>query len=174
MGKSKKSKKVAVAKRCSFIAMLFGIVSVAMFFRPVIAIRDSEVVFTGIQVSLGYSEKFLGVNIIYFDFSILNLLTYALALCGVIFALLSCLGKGKGLTYFIALVSFVVSTILFFMQVAVCVPNNGLEKLVGGLGSLLGQKVSVKDSLALSYGAIIGGVASAIATVSLLAKKFIK
>ena len=163
MAKKKKNNKAY-----AFMATLFGIVAVAMLFLPVVGIKDTDTVYKGMDVAFGLKESVFGGTVEIFSFSFMNLLTYVLVIGGIVFAILGAMGKGSAFADFISFGAFVVGAVFFFMQVAFCIPNSGLESLVGFFGG------DVKDSLTLAYGAIIGGVASALSALSFVAKKFLK
>lgn len=167
MAKKKKNNFGAIA---SILAVLLGLVAIVMIFLPSIGIKDSETTYKGLQVVFGYKEQTLLGEAEIFGFSFMNLLTYILAGAGVVFAILGYLGKGSKFASFIALCAFAVSAVFFFMQVAFCVPNKGLEDAVSGLGSLFGKDASVKDSLTLAVGSIISAICCILSALAMAYK----
>ncbi len=163
MAKKKRNNKLYAG-----ISVIFGIIALVTLFLPAIAIKETETTYRGIDLAFGLKkDTFLGTAEI-FAFSIMNLLTYLLVLAGIIFSLLGAKGKGNGFANFIAFGAFVAATVFFLLQVAFCVPNDGLTSIVGALGG------DVKDALTLTYGSFIGASASAIGALSFIAKKFLK
>lgn len=152
------------------LSALLGIVAVVMIFLPAIAIKDSDTTYTGLQVAFGYSPEVLGKKVEYFGFSFMNLLTYILVAVGVVFTVLGMFGKGSKFASFISAVAFIVAGVFFFLTVSYSVPNENLEKVVSGIGSLFGESASLKDSLTLAVGSIIGGICSALAGLVSLVK----
>lgn len=172
MAKNKKNKKISPI--ASLIAIVLGIIAIAMIFAPSIGIKDRDSTYTGLQIVFGYTEKTVFAEVIHFEFSFMNLLTYLLVAVGVVFVILGAMGKGSKLASFIALVAFAVSAVFFFMQVALSVPNEDLEVIVAGVGNLMGKDISVKDYLTLAVGSIIGAVCSILSALAMAYKVFVK
>ncbi len=158
---AKKKKNYRNGFIASAISVVLGIVAIVMLFLPAIAIKDTETTYSGLQIVFGYKEKTIFKDVVYFEFSFMNLLTYLLAIGGVVFAILGVMGKGSKFASFIALALFVLSAIFFFLQVAFCVPNKDLESIISGLSG-----ASLKDSLTLAVGSIIGGICSIICALA--------
>ncbi len=171
MAKKKNSKNNTLI---SALSVILGIVAIAMIFAPSIAIKNTEQTYSGLQIVFGFTEStFLG-KIEHFSFSFMNLITYLAVVMGIIFTILGALGKGSKFASFIAIVAFVVSAVLFFMQITLCAPNQEMEKIISGLGQLLGEKSSIKDSFVLAYGSIVSAVCSILAALVLTCKIFSK
>lgn len=161
-------RKSSVGKPLSFVAAVLGLVAVVMLFLPAIGIKDTDTTYTGLQITFGYKESLLGFEYTVFDFSFMNLLTYSLAVVGIVFSVLSAVGKGSKFAAFIAAAAFAVSGVFFFLSVSYTLPNEDASKIISFVGG------DIKDALTLAYGAIIGGVASLLAAVCNLGKIVLK
>ena len=164
MGKRKSN----LGKPLAFVAAVLGLAAVVMLFLPVIGIKDTDTTYTGLQITFGYKESLLGFEYTVFDFSFMNLLTYILAVVGIVFSVLSAVGKGSKFAAFIAAAAFAVSGVFFFLSVSYTLPNEDASKIISFVGG------DIKDALTLAYGAIIGGVASLLAAVCNLGKIVLK
>ncbi|MBO5714523.1 MAG: hypothetical protein J6R83_03760 [Clostridia bacterium] len=159
MAKKKKQK----TSYLPLLSAVLGVVSVIMIFLGAVnysavkGVTDLENVtsFTGLQVSLGYSEGEL-VSLKVLEFSIMNLLAYALALGGVILSVFSYLGKGNKFFAFISAGAFIVSAVFFFLAPTFVV----LPKIT----------LLVKENFSLALGSIIGLITSALAGLVSLAQ----
>lgn len=161
-------RKSNLGKPLSFVAAVLGLVAVVMLFLPAIGIKDTDTTYTGLQITFGYKESLLGFEYTVFDFSFMNLLTYILAVVGIVFSVLSAMGKGSKFAAFIAAAAFAVSGVFFFLSVSYTLPNEDASKIISFVGG------DIKDVLTLAYGAIIGGVASLLAAVCNLGKIVLK
>lgn len=161
-------RKSSVGKPLSFVAAVLGLVAVVMLFLPAIGIKDTDTTYTGLQITFGYKESLLGFEYTVFDFSFMNLLTYILAVVGIVFSVLSAMGKGSKFAAFIAAAAFAVSGVFFFLSVSYTLLNEDASKIISFVGG------DIKDALTLAYGAIIGGVASLLAAVCNLGKIVLK
>lgn len=165
-----KKKSIDFGKIAAMLSVLLGIVAIIMMFVPSVAIKDSESTYTGLQVTFGHKKN----DVTYFDFSFMNMLTYILVLVGILFAMLSILGKGSKFAAFISAAAFLVAGIFFFCEVAFCVPNKDMEGIISGIAGIFGEKASIKDSLTLGAGAIVGGIVSLLSTLGMGYKAFAK
>ena len=161
-------RKSSVGKPLSFVAAVLGLAAVVMLFLPAIGIKDTDTTYTGLQITFGYKESLLGFEYTVFNFSFMNLLTYILAVVGIVFSVLSAMGKGSKFAAFIAVAAFAVSGVFFFLSVSYTLPNEDASKIISFVGG------DIKDALTLAYGAIIGGVASLLAAVCNLGKIVLK
>ena len=161
-------RKSNLGKPLSFVAAVLGLAAVVMLFLPAIGIKDTDTTYTGLQITFGYKESLLGFEYTVFDFSFMNLLTYILAVVGIVFSVLSAVGKGSKFAAFIAAAAFAVSGVFFFLSVSYTLPNEDASKIISFVGG------DIKDVLTLAYGAIIGGVASLLAAVCNLGKIVLK
>lgn len=161
-------RKSNLGKPLSFVAAVLGLAAVAMLFLPAIGIKDTDTTYTGLQITFGYKDSLLGFEYTVFDFSFMNLLTYILAVVGIVFSVLSAMGKGSKFAAFIAAATFAVSGVFFFLSVSYTLPNEDASKIISFVGG------DIKDALTLAYGAIIGGVASLLAAVCNLGKIVLK
>lgn len=167
-------KKIDLGMIATLCAAVLGVVAIIMLALPAVKVIDSETAYKGTEIVFGLKKTELIVGeVVYFEFSFMNLLTYLLAIVGVVFIILGFLGKGGKFASFIATVAFLLAGIFFFLQVALCVPGEGIENFVSGIGGLLGKDGSVKDGLELGAGAIIGGICSILAAVASGYKAFI-
>ena len=161
-------RKSNLGKPLSFVAAVLGLAAVVMLFFPAIGIKDTDTTYTGLQITFGCKESLLGFEYTVFDFSFMNLLTYILAVVGIVFSVLSAVGKGSKFAAFIAAAAFAVSGVFFFLSVSYTLPNEDASKIISFIGG------DIKDALTLAYGAIIGGVASLLAAVCNLGKIVLK
>lgn len=161
-------RKSNLGKPLSFVAAVLGLAAVVMLFLPAIGIKDTDTTYTGLQITFGYKESLLGFEYTVFDFSFMNLLTYILAVVGIVFSVLSAMGKGSKFAAFIAVAAFAISGVFFFLSVSYTLPNEDASKIISFVGG------DIKDALTLAYGAIIGGVASLLAAVCNLGKIVLK
>ena len=171
MAKKKKSKNRGFI---SAISALLGIVAIIMIIVPAISVKDSETTYTGLQITLGYTESSLLGDVTHFEFSFMNVLAYLFALGGVVFVFLSALGKGSKFASFIAFIAFVASAIFFFMSIELCIPNKDIEKVISGLGGLFGTSTSIKDSFVLAFGTFVSAGCSILAGLIMAYKAFAK
>ena len=95
-------RKSNLGKPLAFVAAVLGLVAVVMLFLPAIGIKDTDTTYTGLQITFGCKESLLGFEYTVFDFSFMNLLTYILAVVGIVFSVLSAVGKGSKFAAFIA------------------------------------------------------------------------
>ena len=170
-----KKKKCDLGLIATFVAVLLGVVAVIMMFVPSVAVIDSDTVYKGTDMVFGLktTEPIIG-EVIYFEFSFMNLLTYILAIVGVVFTVLAFLGKGSKFAMLIATIAFVLAGIFFLLQVAFCVPGKDLEEFINGLGSFFGEEKSVKDSLKLGAGSIVGAICSFLSAIACVYKLLAK
>jgi hypothetical protein len=137
----------------SIVALLFGIVAVAMIFCPAINLDVGEGIenlafINGKEVVLGmeiYDEEAL-------EFSFMGLVTFALPALGCAFLYYADLKQNKGYANF-ALVCFLVGAICMF-----CLPS-----FVEFASSE--DTEELEDMLELGAGAIIGGISCAISAL---------
>lgn len=170
---AKKSKaKQSTGNLFTLIALLLSIASLIMLFLPAINVINSETTFKGSQVVFGYEEvtKVLGSTITtsILDFSFMNLLTYILVVVGTVLLIVNILGKGNDLTDLISIVALLVAGILFFLTVNFTMPY--LDELASKITTI----EEVRENYELGIGAILGGIFSILAAVSLVLKKVVK
>lgn len=172
MAKKKANKQINTI--VAFVAALLGLAAICMMFLPAVGIKETDTTYTGMQVAFGYTEvtkvPIIGTEIkaTIFNFSFMNMLTYILALVGVVFSILAALGKGSKFANFVAAAAFGVAGVFFFLTVQYSIPNEDLQKLFTFIGS------DIKNSLTLAYGAIVGGVLAFVAALANLVKLVIK
>ena len=161
-------RKSSLGKPLAFDPAVLGLAAVVMLFLPAIGIKDTDTTYTGLQITFGYKESLLGFEYTVFDFSFMNLLTYILAVVGIVFSVLSAMGKGSKFASFIAAAAFAVAGVFFFLSVSYTMPNEDASKIISAFGG------NIKDALTLAYGAIIGGVAALLAALCNLCKIVLK
>ena len=107
-----KRKKSNVGMMLSGLSVLLGLAAIIMLFLPAVAVKDTDTTYTGLQVTFGYSVDIpiLGEAEI-FKFSFMNLLAYILAAAGVVFAILSAMGKSGKFASFIAAAAWFMVTV---------------------------------------------------------------
>lgn len=162
---AKKKSGANISKICLALGLLLGVAAICMMF--VGGVTWGNTTYTGLQTAFGYTQE---TNLVLttakteiFAFSFMNLLTYILALVGVVMCLLNVLAhKSNSLFAFIGAASFIVSAVFFFLAPQFSIPM------------LLGSSVQGSVELALGIGSILGGVFSGIAGLSTLASCFVK
>lgn len=162
-----------ITKYLLAVAAVLGIVAVVMIFLPsLVAKEDTTEVYNGLKLVFGYSEtRQIGSSTItttYFEFSIMGLLTYLLAIAGIVFAVLGTLGKGSKFAALIAAAAFIVAGIFFFLQVSFLNVTDDVAKAWETFGYV------AADVFKLGAGAIIGGICSILAGVACVGKVVIK
>ena len=133
------------------LSLVLGLVSVVMIFLPAVnysTFKDVTDRLTGLEVIFGVRiVESLKAKV--FEFSIMYLLPYVLALGGLVVAVLSYLAGGNKLFAFISAGAFIASAVFFFLYPSFLI----LTKF-----SLL-----IKENFSLGIGSIIGGISSALA-----------
>ncbi len=171
----KKTGKISVGTIVAGIAILLGIAAIVMMFVPQLNYQSATGLvkgdpLNGMQITFGYSTEVLGSTVTKLDFSFMNLLTYILALVGIVFAVLALMGKLGKIAPIVAAAAFIVSGVFFFCAEQFMVVH------VGDLTGDAAQKVSdaFKELYTLGAGAIVGGILSILAGVSVGAKVLLK
>lgn len=158
----------ALKKYLPLIAAALGLIAVIMIFCPAIAGKETDSSYNGLKAVFGHSEKVLGKKVGVLDFSFMNLLTYVLAIAGIVCSVLAYRNPKNKLMSLIATVCFAVAAIFFFCTIAFTAISD--DMLMGGLV----KASDVKDGLELGIGAILGGVASILAAVASIAPVVLK
>lgn len=152
-------------------AVLFAVIAFLMLCAPAVGytVMGSEISYSGAQVTFGYTEvtEVLGheVRSEILSFSFANLLIYILLLAGIVFAVLSVLGKLEKVSPLISALCLLVAAILFFCSKNFCNPAN-IEN-----ADLVAE---FRNNLSLGAGAIVGGIFSLLACLAVGVSKFIK
>ncbi len=162
---AKKKSGVSISKICLALGLLLGVAAICMMF--VTSVEFKGLTYTGLQTAFGYTKEtdvlVATAKTEVFAFSFMNLLTYILALAGVVLCLLNMLAhKSSKLFAFVSAVAFIVSAVFFFLT-----PQFSIHMV-------LGKSVQGSVELALGIGSILGGVFSGIAGLSTLASCFVK
>lgn len=162
---AKKKSGVSISKICLALGLLLGVAAICMMF--VTSVEFKGLTYTGLQTAFGYTKEtdvlVATAKTEIFAFSFMNLLTYILALAGVVLCLLNMLAhKSSKLFAFVSAAAFIVSAVFFFLTPQFSIPM------------VLGKSVQGSVELALGIGSILGGVFSGIAGVSTLASCFVK
>ena len=156
----------------SIAGILLGLFAIITAFLPAIAIKDSDTTYTGLQLAFGVKESatILGntITAVIFEFSIMNLLTYAFLLGGVVFSVLSFINRGGKFASFIAMALTLVAGIFFFLTISFSLPGEGLKDLASLFGG------NVKESFVLAVGSIIGAITSLLSCACLSVRTFLK
>lgn len=162
---AKKKSGVSISKICLALGLLLGVAAICMMF--VTSVEFKGLTYTGLQTAFGYTKEtdvlVATAKTEVFAFSFMNLLTYILALAGVVLCLLNMLAhKSSKLFAFVSAAAFIVSAVFFFLTPQFSIPM------------VLGKSAQGSVELALGIGSILGGVFSGIAGVSTLASCFVK
>ena len=166
---AKRRKRSSAGLVLGAVAILAGIAAAAMLFLPAVAVKDSETTYTGLQIALGYSEKLPVIGAVaIFKFSFMNLLTYILAVAGVLFAVAGALGRGGKLLSFIAAAAFIASGVFFLLSPSFCIINDTVSSVITLFGG------NVAENLSLAVGSIVGAVAAFVAGAAQLIKVIAK
>lgn len=142
----------------SVAAIAFAAISLIALFLPTIVWKDSDKSYTGLQIAFGYKTKVLGSEIGVFKFSIMNVLTYVLAIGGIVLTLMNAKGKSK-LFSLLATACFVVSAVFFFSAIGFTVPASDYV-----------TNETLKKTFELGAGAIVGGICMILAAVCSVGK----
>ena len=162
-----KRKKSNVGMILSGLSVLLGLAAIIMLFLPAVAIKDTDTTYTGLQITFGYTTEGL-LSIEVFKFSFMNLLTYILAAAGVVFAILSAMGRSGKFASFIAAAAFIVSGVFFILAPSFLIANDAASTVIGWIGGDLGE------AFELAVGGIIGAVCAFLAGLLSLFKSFAK
>lgn len=154
-----KKTKLDLGLIATFVAAVLGVIAVISLFLPAIAIKDADTTYSGLQVVFGYTKKteLFGstVSTEILKFSFMNLLTFILAIVGVVFTVLGYLGKGSKFATLIATAAYLVAGIFFLLTISFTIPavdENLVEK--------------TKEFYSLGAGAIIGAVCSFLSAIA--------
>lgn len=152
-----KRKKSNVGMILSGLSVLLGLAAIIMLFLPAVAGKITGTTYTGLQITFGYTTEGL-FSIEVFKFSFMNLLTYILAAAGVVFAILSAMGRSGKFASFIAAAAFIVSGVFFILAPSF----------------LIGISENMEEAYELAVGGIIGAVCAFLAGLLSLFKSFAK
>ena len=152
-----KRKKSNVGMILSGLSVLLGLAAIIMLFLPAVAGKITGTTYTGLQITFGYTTEGL-LSIEVFKFSFMNLLTYILAAVGVVFAILSAMGRSGKFASFIAAAAFIVSGVFFILAPSF----------------LIGISENMEEAYELAVGGIIGAVCAFLAGALSLFKSFAK
>ncbi len=152
-----KRKKSNVGMILSGLSVLLGLAAIVMLFLPAVAGKITGTTYTGLQITFGYTTEGL-LSIEVFKFSFMNLLTYILAAAGVVFAILSAMGRSGKFASFIAAAAFIVSGVFFILAPSF----------------LIGISENMEEAYELAVGGIIGAVCAFLAGLLSLFKSFAK
>jgi len=153
------------------VALVLAVVAICMIFVDVSAIAkngETGYVLTGLQATFGYSEETkLAGTLVYAQFSFMNLLVYILLIVGVVLTLLRLFKVAKsGLIDWVSIAALAAAAVLYFIMPSFVVYGKTWTGLVD-------TAIELGASKTLMVGAVVGGITSALAAVSLLANKFI-
>ena len=181
MAKKKKLKKeqinlINMIVACA--AALFGIVAIVMMFVTSMKIDNTQLTFTGAQLTFGYSnvEAAFGgtVTTPLLKFSFMNLLTYLLVIAGIVLVVLAFLDKGGKYIPFIAAACFLLAGIFFFLQAKFSMPTDELVGIIKAANLQFGEGFNVKSCMHIGAGAIVAGILSILSAGASLVKVFLK
>ena len=164
-----KRKKSNVGMILSGLSVLLGLAAIIMLFLPAVAVKDTDTTYTGLQVTFGYSVDIpIWGEAVVFKFSFMNLLAYILAAAGVVFAILSAMGKSGKFASFIAAAAFIAAGVLFVIQSSFILTNDITSAITEFLG------VDLTEGFELAAGGIIAVVCAFLAGLLSLFKSFAK
>lgn len=163
---AKKLESSSISKRLSVAIVIMAIYSLVMIFMPAIAIKDTNITYTGLQVVFGYTTTqdlgILGTLVNeYFGFSILNLLPYIFILAALALMIIRKLGIGNKWFTLVAALLFIVAAVFFFLQVSFCVTLKQITE-------------EIKAEFILGNGSLLAAISSALAGLCLLGKSALK
>lgn len=150
----------ALKKYFPLISLVCGAVALVMFFLPCVKIPGES--YNGLKIAFG--NKDAG-----FAFSILNLITFVLAIAGGVLAYMGAKNGNKNFQY-AAIACFVVAAIFFFCMVNFCQPS---KEAVEYWGKKTAKKM-MKEALDLGFGAILGALACLVGAASTVCDVVIK
>ncbi|MDE7330596.1 MAG: hypothetical protein K2N30_05905 [Clostridia bacterium] len=166
---AKKKTKLSLKVLFALISALLGVVAICLMAAPAAAVKDTELAYTGAQLTFGYTRtgSITGISAEVFKFSFLNFLPYILVLAGIAFSVLTVLGKLGKIAPIVSAVCYLAAGVLFFLVIEMCSPYTAIDSkdLVD----------AVKDTLTLGAGAIVGGIlgilSAALSAAALAVKK---
>lgn len=168
-----KRKKSNVGMILSGLSVLLGLAAIVMLFLPAVAIKDTDTTYTGLQVTFGYSVDIpIWGEAVVFKFSFMNLLAYILAAAGVVFAILSAMGKSGKFASFIAAAAFIAAGVLFVIQPSFIIRDDLTSTITDAINNFLG--VDLTEGFTLAVGGIIAVVCEFLAGLLSLFKSFAK
>lgn len=166
---AKKKNGLDLGKVLYIVAVVLGLVAVAMLFVQAVKVPDTETAFgtiendggyTGWQIAFGKSEE--DVKIL--SFSFMGLLPVILVLAGIVLSVLKvAASKGSKVLDFVAIACFVVAGVLYFIMPSFMV-----------FADTIAAKVVAEIDFVLSAGAIVAGVCSILAGATVLVKNLLK
>lgn len=167
-----KKKANGITKMLPLVAVVLGVISIIMMFLPAIGIKDTEITYSGFQTAFGYTKTdktiLATVSVKYFNFSILLVVGFALSIASVALTLLQMIKPKGNFFALLAVVCFVLATLCWFLQIPFLSVGEGFT-----VGGIFNPELA-KDSMQLAYGAIIGGIASALGAVACALPIFMK
>ena len=153
-----------VIKFLPFISAILGLVALIALFLPAFTFAGKE--FLGFTTVIGYTKKISGVGSFkLLSFSFMNLVTYLLALAGIVLSVLTYVKKVK-LFAWIAAGCLLLAGILFFFVMPFSCVADGWTVVFGGKAD--------KGLWKLGYGAVLAGVGSLLGAVSAAVYAFIE
>lgn len=150
----------ALKKWFPLISLICGALALVMIFLPCVESFGEN--YNGLKAAFG--NKDAG-----FAFSILNTITFVLAIVGGVLAYLGA-KKGNNVMKYVAIACFVVAAIFFFCMVNFSQPS---KEAVDYFGKSLAKEMMEK-SLDLAIGAILGGIFCLVGAASVICDVVVK
>lgn len=162
---AKKKFKLDLGKILTFGAMLLALVAFFMMFAP--AVEDKlTTTYTGAQVAFGYSKNSTKVLVFSAYF-----IPYLLIIIGLAFSVLAVLGILPKISKFVSAGCYIAAGVLLFLAVQMATPNS--TNAIGDKAQSEFIK-SFRESLTLSYGAIVAGIFALLAGIAAALPVFLK
>jgi hypothetical protein len=159
-------------KIVALAAIVFAVVSLLMIFANAAVQESTGHTFSGANLIFGYTEttELLGkkISTTIFNFSA-NFVTFILLIVGIVAVVLALLGKFQKIATIVAAAAFIVAGVFYFLMIQFCSPYT---TLTGDNAAKYVQ--TVKDSLTLGAGAIVGGIFAIVAGLASASLLFIK
>ncbi len=169
-----KSKKINLGLIITLGSIVLALVAFLLMFAPAIGIKNTDTTYSGAQVACGYSKsaEVLGSTVTtkilvvsaYF-------IPYLLVAAGLVFSVLSLLGKLGKISGIVAAFCYVAAGVFFFCAVPFSAPfvPEGMN------GDLAAEYVKqAKEAMTLGAGAIVAGIFSLISGLASLSTLFVK
>ena len=163
---AKKKKGLSLKVLFALISALLGVVSICLMAAPAAVVKDTGLTYSGAQLTFGYTREGILVNAKVFNFSFLNLLPYILVLVGLVFSILTVLGKLGKFAPFVSAGCYLAAGVLFFLVIIMCSPYTAVDS--GDLAD------AAKELYSLGVGAIVSGILGILASACSAAVWFVK
>jgi len=155
-------------------SIVLALVAFFLMFAPAIGIKDTDTTYSGAQVAFGYSksaeilDSTVTTQILVFS---AYFIPYLLIVAGLVFSVLSLLGKLGKISGIVAAFCYVAAGVFFFCAIPFSAPFVS-DKLGADLAAEYVKQA--KEVMTLGAGAIVAGILSLISGLASLSTLFVK